>query len=342
MNRRGKASAAPIDERAFHRWVASHLPAGRTGALPVGDDAAALRPPRGSVAVLTIDALIEGTHFVAGSPPRAIGAAAAGVSLSDAASKGARPAGILIALLLPPGTPRLWAESVLRGAEAAGARLGAHVVGGDTKPSPVRAVVSTVVGWGKAGSLAPRSGARPGDLLVTTGSVGRGGSAWRRWRTRRGARGRGDMLALLDVRPRVREGIALAPLVHAMIDTSDGIADSAHLMARASNVRLVLDPDRIPWDRSIAALPQAAREEAGFFGGDYELLAAVPNSALRRAVRAVGATGGRLRVVGRAERGTGAYLSAPSGLRPLPTAGWRPFQRTPRRRRDRAAPSQGR
>ncbi|NNN17884.1 MAG: thiamine-phosphate kinase [Thermoplasmata archaeon] len=340
MNRRGKASAAPIDERGFHRWVASHLPAGRTGALPIGDDAAALRPPRGSVAVLTTDALIEGTHFAAGSPPRSIGAAAAGVSLSDAASKGARPAGILIALLLPPGTSRHWAESVLRGAEAAGARFDAHVVGGDTKPAPVRAVISTVVGWGTAGSLAPRSGARPGDLLVTTGSVGRGGSAWRRWRTHRG--GRRDLLALLDVRPRVREGLALAPLVHAMIDTSDGIADSAHLLARASRVRLLLDPDRIPWDRSIAALPRAAREEAGFFGGDYELLAAVPSSALRRAVRAVGSVGGRLHVVGRAERGTGAYLSGPSGLRPLPSAGWSPFQRAMKRHQNRAAPSQGR
>lgn len=290
--------------------------------------------------MLTTDALIEGTHFAAGSPPRSIGAAAAGVSLSDAASKGARPAGILIALLLPPGTSRHWAESVLRGAEAAGARFDAHVVGGDTKPAPVRAVISTVVGWGTAGSLAPRSGARPGDLLVTTGSVGRGGSAWRRWRTHRG--GRRDLLALLDVRPRVREGLALAPLVHAMIDTSDGIADSAHLLARASRVRLLLDPDRIPWDRSIAALPRAAREEAGFFGGDYELLAAVPSSALRRAVRAVGSVGGRLHVVGRAERGTGAYLSGPSGLRPLPSAGWSPFQRAMKRHQNRAAPSQGR
>ncbi len=292
--------------------------------------------------MLTTDALIERTHFVAGSPPRAIGAAAAGVSLSDVAAKGARPAGILLALLLPPGTPRRWAESVLRGAEAAGSPFDAHVVGGDTKPSPVRAVVSTVVGWGTPGSLAPRTGVRPGDLLVTTGTVGRGGAAWRRWRMRRGPPNRADLFALLDVRPRVREGAALAPLAHAMIDTSDGIADSTHLLARASRVRLILEPNLLPWDRSIAGLPEADREEVGFFGGDYELLAAVPRSALRRAIRAVKSAGGTLCAVGRAERGKGAFLSTPSGLRPLPVAGWQPFERARRSPKTRASPSQGR
>jgi thiamine-monophosphate kinase len=340
MTRRRTDPSSPIDERAFHRWIATHLPAGRTGALPIGDDAAALRPPAGSVAVLTTDALVEGTHFVADSPPRAIGAAAAGVSLSDAAAKGARPAGILLALLLPPGTPRRWAESVLRGAEEAGARFDAHVVGGDTKPAPVRAVVSTVVGWGNPRTIAPRGGARPGDLLVTTGTVGRGGSAWRRWRTRRPNRRRATLVALLDVRPRVREGPALAPFAHAMIDTSDGLADSTRLLARASKLRMVVDSDAIPWDPSLVALGRADREEAGFFGGDYELLAAIPASARDRARQAVLSVGGTLTVVGRVERGRGAYWATPSGRSPLPTAGWQPFEIGVKRISRRAAPSQ--
>lgn len=321
-----RAPVSAIDERAFHRWIAAHLPAGRSGLLPIGDDAAALRPPKGAIVVLTTDALVEGTHFVSGSPPHAIGSAAAGVSLSDAAAKGARPVGILLALLVPRGTPRRWAEAVLRGAEAAGSRFSAHVVGGDTKPSPVRAVVGTVVGWGTAKSLAPRAGVRAGDVLVTTGTVGRGGAAWRRWRSRRAHPHRSDLLALLEVRPRVHEGVVLASRAHAMIDTSDGLADAAGLLARASQVRLVLDPSRIPWDRTMATLSRATRERVGFFGGDYELLAAVPSSAVPRAIRAVERVGGALTVVGHAELGRGAFLSTASGLRPLPPAGWRPFE----------------
>ncbi|MGI0130880.1 MAG: AIR synthase related protein, partial [Thermoplasmata archaeon] len=72
-----------VREREFHRWLARTLPAGRSGLLPLGDDAAALRPPTGRVAVVSVDTLVEGTHFLAASPPEKVGAAAAGVSLSD-------------------------------------------------------------------------------------------------------------------------------------------------------------------------------------------------------------------------------------------------------------------
>jgi thiamine-monophosphate kinase len=178
MTGRTRSGAGPVHERAFHEWLARTLPAGRSGLLPLGDDAAALRPPPGRVAVVSTDTLVEGTHFLPGSPPERIGAASAGVSLSDLAAKGARPDAILLALVLPVGTHRSWAEAVVRGAERFGARFDAHVVGGDTKPGPVRTVVSTVVGWGDPAHLAPRSGARPGDLLVTTGEVGRGGSGF--------------------------------------------------------------------------------------------------------------------------------------------------------------------
>jgi thiamine monophosphate kinase len=74
--------AKAIDERRFHAWLARELPAGRAGLLPLGDDAAAVRPPPGQVAVLSIDTLVEGTHFLRGAPPRRVGAEAAAASLS--------------------------------------------------------------------------------------------------------------------------------------------------------------------------------------------------------------------------------------------------------------------
>ncbi|HTT15388.1 MAG TPA: thiamine-phosphate kinase [Thermoplasmata archaeon] len=312
-----------IDERGFHAWLAAHLPAGRRGLLPLGDDAADLCPPPGRVAILTTDALVAGTHFRRGSPPRRIGAAATNVSFSDLAAKGAQPAGILLAVLVPPGTPAGWARALVQGAERAAARWDAHVIGGDTKPGPVPTVVGTAVGWAVPGHLAPRRGARPGDVLVTTGTVGRGGAAAEALR----ARGeRPDVLArLLDVRPRVAAGRVLAPLAHAMIDTSDGLAEAARLLAHSSAVRLEVDERTLPLDPAVRRLPARRRRAAAFFGGDYELLAAVPPGRLPAARRAVGATRTRLTVVGRVARGRGAVLLNSAGARPMPPPGWDPF-----------------
>jgi thiamine-monophosphate kinase len=326
MTGRSRSGSRPVHEREFHAWLARTLPAGRSGLLPIGDDAAAVRPRPGRVAVLSTDTLVEGTHFLAASSPVRVGAAAAGVSLSDIAAKGATPDSILLAIVLPIGTSREWAEEVVRGAERLGSRFGAHVVGGDTKPGPVRTVVSTVLGWGRPEHLAPRSGARPGDLLGTTGEVGRGGLAAARLAAG-SIEAQRALVELLDVRPRVKEGVALAPYAHAMIDTSDGIADATRLLAGASHARLVVEEDRLPIvrdARTLASSPEGRREIA-FFGGDYELLAAVSRKRWAGAERAVRRSGGRLTLIGRVERGRGAWLETGGTPHPMPEAGWQPF-----------------
>jgi thiamine-monophosphate kinase len=314
----------PVQERAFQNRLARRLPAGRSGLLPLGDDAAALRPGRGEVAVLSTDTLVEGTHFLARSDPSLVGAAAAGVSLSDIAAKGARPVGTLLAMILPVGTPRRWAEAVVLGAERASAEFGGHVVGGDTKPGPVRAVASTVLGFGRARDLAPRTGAKAGDLLVTTGAVGWGGLAARRLARRADRRAAND---LLRIRPRVREGQCLGALAHAMLDTSDGIAESARLLAAASHVRVVVDERRLAYTPGLLRAATSVRERRAmaFYGGDYELLAALPSGRWARARREVRRVGGTLTRIGHVDRGRGAWLETDRGLRPMPPAGWQHF-----------------
>jgi thiamine-monophosphate kinase len=324
MVARGRRREPPVRERELHERLARRLPAGRSGLLPLGDDAAALRPEPGEVAVLSTDTLVEGSHFLPKSDPSEVGAAAAAVSLSDVAAKGARPVGILLAMMLPVGTPRRWAEEVVFGAERLGAKFGAHVVGGDTKPGPVRAVASTVLGFGPKKALAPRTGARPGDLVVTTGEVGAGGLAAR-------ALGRGvdarSMRALLRVRPRVGEGRVLGPLAHAMLDTSDGLAESARLLAAASRVAVVIEEERLPYAHGLVAAARTERERRAmaFFGGDYELLAALPARQWESAARSVERARGRLTRIGRVEPGRDAWLESQGRRVPMPPAGWQPF-----------------
>jgi len=330
--RRRSPSANAIDERRFHDWLSRTLPAGHTGLLPLGDDAAAIRPPPGTVAVLSIDSLVEGTHFRRASPPERIGAAAAAVSLSDLAAKGAEPTALLLAIVVPVGTPQAWAEGVTRGAERMAEQFGMALVGGDTKPGPVRTVVSSVVGWARARSLAPRSGARPGDLLATTGTVGRGGAAAARLlRSKRPDRA--ALIEMLDVRPRVREGLALARYARAMLDTSDGIAEAARLLSQASHVQVEVDWERLPLAPALRlpGLSVPERKRRAFYGGDYELLLALPAQRLRAAERVVEGIGGMLTVVGRVKRGRGAWLVSRGRTGPMPPSGWQPFARATRR-----------
>ena len=208
------------------------------------------------------------------------------------------------------------------------ARFGAHIVGGDTKPSPHPTVVGTLVGFAAASRLPPRSGARAGDRLVTTGSVGGGGLAYLRWRRRPSSPS--ARAGLLRIRPRIREGVALARWAHAMLDTSDGIADSARLLAEASGKRVVVDEDRLPIAAGLrrAAASRTALRAHVFRGGDYELLATLPAASVAPARAALRRLGCPLTEIGRVERGRGAWLDSASGRAPMPEGTWRPFRKS--------------
>jgi thiamine-monophosphate kinase len=314
---------APIDERAFHRWLARTAPESTDRLPALSDDVAAL-PVRAGLVLLTTDAFCEGTHFTTASPPREVGRALVEVNLSDLASKGAEPVGFLLDLLVPPGTPTRWATEVVRGVRAALRPHGAPLLGGDTKPASRPTLVGTALGWRSGGELPGRHRAQAGDLVAVTGTVGRGGLA--ALRSRAGsARSRGR--SMLAMRARVREGIHLAPVVHAMIDTSDGLYESAHLIAEASHCRVLLDPAALPLDpgllRAIRS-PARLRAVAGF-GGDYELLATLPPAAWGGARDALERLGCPLTVIGSVRAGRGAFWQEGGRARPLPRAGWDPF-----------------
>ncbi|MGC2289907.1 MAG: thiamine-phosphate kinase [Thermoplasmata archaeon] len=305
----------PLAEREFHRWVRAHLPAGRSGRLPIGDDAAALEVGRNRIVLLSSDAFVENVHFRRTSSPRLVGEAVTAVNLSDIAAKGGRPAAILIDLLAPSGTPTEWARSVLQGAEKMAARFDCHVVGGDTKPSASRTVVGVAVGWSSGTSLPTRRGARPGDVVVTTGVVGLGGVY------------RSDANGSLRVLPRIPEGQVLAPLVHSMTDTSDGIADAAHLIAQSSSRKIVLVAGALPLHPRLRRRGMGTTHQlrTAFYGGDYELFATMDAARVRRARVGLRRLGCPLTVIGRVEIGHGAWLERGGRQRPLPSAGWRHF-----------------
>lgn len=244
--------------------------------LGIGDDAALLAPPPGRQLVVTADTLNDGVHFPRGTSPADVGWKALAVNLSDLASMGAEPAWCTLSLSLPQSDPA-WIEGFLDGFLDLAGQHGIALVGGDTTRGPLSIAV-TAMGLVEPGRALRRDGARVGDEVWVTGTLGdaAGGLALLDREPVPALRARLDRPT-----PRVAAGRALAGIATACVDVSDGLlADLGHVCAR-SHVAARIDVDALP---ASAALREAfgdadriALQASG--GDDYELCFTAPADA---------------------------------------------------------------
>lgn len=322
--------ASDLGERALVRRITQRL-ASQRNLLGLGDDCAAL-PFGGTVLLATTDTLAASTHFPRGMAPRQAGHMAAAANLSDLAAKGGEPLGLLLALGLPPDFEAAALDEVVEGFAALCEAWGCEVLGGDTKPARELTLAVTALGEVPRAELLPRTGIKPGDLIAVTGSLG--GAAAGMAALRRGL-GPGLAQRLLEPQPRLAEGRALAKAkaARACMDISDGLAASLHQLAALNPCGFVLEVDRVPLDPAALAAARSPTDPwqwAVQGGGDYELLAALAPDQAGAALAAVEGAGGRLTVVGRAERGGGVWQERNGKREPLPDEGWEHFRATTR------------
>ena len=281
--------------------------------LGLTDDAALLAPPAGQDLVLTVDALVAGVHFFADDPPEAIARKALRVNLSDLAAKGARPLGFLLTLALPRDWRPEWLEAFAAGLGADAAAFDCPLAGGDTVSTPGPLTLSiTAFGAVAAGRMARRTGARPGDRLYVTGTIGDSALGLRL------RQGRGPVLApperdfllarYLLPEPRSALAEAMAGLAHGGMDVSDGFVGDLTKMLAASGVSGRIEIDRMPLSpaarAAIAADPDLFAI-AATGGDDYELLAAVGPGEGPAFEREAAAAGVPVTEVGEAVEGDG-------------------------------------
>lgn len=219
----------------------------------------------GETLVLTHDAMVEGVHFLSGQDPADVAWKLVATNISDIAAKGAEPVGVLLGYQLGQDDARFVA-----GLREALAHYGAPLLGGDTvgRGGPQH-VGLTAIGRATFRPVPSRGGAQAGDRLWLTGALGGAMVGLEALRA-----GSGDSLAYRRPVARLAEGIALAPLVTAMMDVSDGLLLDAWRMARASGVSLAVDRAAVP-----LACPESRRDEALRWGDDYELLFTLPAAA---------------------------------------------------------------
>lgn len=241
----------------------------------IGDDAAVLAPTVGHEMVVTTDSLVLDRHFTAEWPAADVGHVAAHANLSDLAAMGASPRWALLALTLPD-LDEAWIDGFLDGFLAAAESVGLALVGGNLARGPLNIGVE-LIGELPAGQAVTRLGAREGDRILVTGTVGDAAAA-----LALGDRA-GDRLQARLRRPeaRLQAGQALRGRARAMIDLSDGLlADLGHLLVDGQGADLDLDalPASSALCDAVADPAERWRLQTGG-GSDYELLAMVPPDA---------------------------------------------------------------
>lgn len=281
------------------------LSKGAPGAFNLTDDAAHLVLDPDSELVVTADTSIGGVHFRLDDPPNLIARKALRVNLSDLAAKGARPLGFLQALMLNPGINDDYLQSYAEGLAEDVQKFDVPLLGGDTTsgPGPL-AITITALGAVPRGQTILRRGARPGDLICVTGTIGDG------------ALGLACLSGVADdptgrdflvdryrtPQPRLAVGIALRGRASACLDISDGlVADIEHLCT-ASGVAGIIERARIPLsDAGRRIVTQAPEHWAAILGGgdDYELAFTLPQAEAAAVREVASISGTAVTVVGR-------------------------------------------
>lgn len=286
-------------------------PIAGAGGLGLRDDAGLLRPARGYELVVTADALIAGVHFFASDPPGSIARKALAVNLSDLAAKGARPDGFVLTLALPRDWTESWLADFAAGLSGLAQQAGCPLIGGDTVMTPGPLGLSiTAFGSVPAGRMVLRSGARPGDLILVSGTIGDGalgllahGPDRPSWVARLAERERAALAdRYLHPQPRLALGAALQAHASAAMDISDGLVGDLAKLLSASDVGAEIDLDAVPLSAAARAAVMAdpALLELAWTGGDdYEILCTAPESEYSALVAAGSDCDTPLTVIGR-------------------------------------------
>jgi thiamine-monophosphate kinase len=293
------------------------------GAFGLADDAAAIEPPPGCDIVLKADAIVGGVHFLPEDAADKVAQKALRVNLSDLAAKGAKPLGFLLSLALPKDIGEPWIAAFARGLGADAERYGCPLMGGDTDRTPGPAVVS-IAAFGAVphGRMVLRRGARPGDRVVVTGTIGdaalglalrRDGDAAQRWRLSPAQR---EHLAARYLLPEPRNVLAEALRLNtsAAMDVSDGLVGDLAKLCRASGIAAAVDAASVPLSdagRVALAADPALRETILTGGDDYEIVCTLAPHRLDAFRTAAGAVGVPVTEIGTVTTGEGARFLGP-------------------------------
>jgi thiamine-monophosphate kinase len=318
----------------FGRIARFFAPLAGPGGLGLKDDAALVDCRAGHRLVVTVDALVEGVHYLAEDPPDLIAKKLLRVNLSDLAAKGALPLHYLLVTALPVSFGDDWVERFAQGLGEDQREFAVDLLGGDSVMTTGPAMLSlTAIGEVASGGEIRRSGARLGDQIWVSGTIGDACLGLKVLRGEYNSLPAADRAALAArfrlPEPRVTLGPRLAGIAHAMCDVSDGLlADLGHI-CDASGVAATVHLPALPLSPAAAAIVAAHPETAAALAGggdDYELLFAAPPGTEDAIGHLSAELGVAITAIGTIGMGEGVRLVDAGGDEvPVAHAGWRHF-----------------
>lgn len=300
--------------------------------LGISDDAAVLRPHGRTEWVVTCDSSLEHIHFLPNYPPDSIGYKSLARATSDLAAMGARPRYFLLALALPASKTGKWLRRFAFGMSKASTEFGMRLIGGDTSRTDSVTICLTVIGEIPAGHAIRRSGAKAGDLLYVTGTLGAAQLGLEIMRRRLARKPHLKMLAQPHLYPQIAltlsQLLARERIPSSMMDISDGLSTDLHRLCAASRVGARIYADRLPLAKVPPDLLARGIDPLSLAlngGEDYGLLFTAPPESAQRLGRLTRKP--RITQIGEITRERGLKLIHRDGLRTnLEPRGWRPFE----------------
>lgn len=332
-----RVSGGAPDEFGLIAELFAPLAAGFPGALGLTDDAAFIPAEPGYDTVATMDSMVAGVHFLPDDPPDLVARKLIRVNLSDLAAKGAEPRLLMLSAAFPRDVGRDWLRAFGAGLAEDVKAFGVHLIGGDTVSTPGPLTLTlTALGRVEAGRGLRRAGAKAGDTVWVSGSVGDGALGLKAIR--------GQLPGLPAVhgeflagryrlpRPRVSLGPRLVGLAHGAMDVSDGLIQDLGHMCRASGLAARVEAGRVPLSPAAAAAlagDQSLLASVLAGGDDYEVLFTTPPEAAEGIARLSVALGVALTAIGSmmpGEVGKVTAIGGDGGEITVGQGGWRHFQ----------------
>ncbi|WP_324736766.1 thiamine-phosphate kinase [Thermococcus sp. SY098] len=289
------------------------------GDLPLGDDAGAVKIGREWL-VATNDMLVETTDVPEIMTPEQVGFKAVTMNVSDLAAMGAKPIGFLFSLGIPRNFGMEYLEGIAKGIARASEFYKIPIISADTNEACD--LIIDGIALGKTKRLLLRSNAKPGDLVCVTGDIGRALAGLKVYFEKLEIEKRIQKVLyekLLEPKARINEGIALSRYANATIDISDGMSKELHLIAEMSNVKIVIESEKLPVRKEVFEVAEILGldpiEIALASGEEFELIFTIPEEHLNK-------LNFDFTVIGMVEKGEGVYLKREDKLEKMPILGW--------------------
>ncbi|MGQ9787984.1 MAG: thiamine-phosphate kinase [Candidatus Hadarchaeaceae archaeon] len=322
-----------VGEKAIIETAKKRFRKGKQIRVGIGDDAAAIDLSGKKCLVVTTDMLVASTHFPAEIKPEQMGKKSVIVNLSDLASMGAKPLGLVFCVALPRELDLEVVDRIMRGMESAAREYDTYIVGGDLDEAEEITIAGSAFGLADKSKLLKRSGACKGDLLAVTGDLGAASAGLKIIMEKTTVRGYEELVrAQLEPRARVKEGMVLAKSGHvkAAIDISDGLAASLWHLSRESGAKIIIDKEKLP----VHDLVKKFSEQYGYdiddfvlYGGeDFELIFTTKARYWERVKLALNRIGTKVTAIGRVIEGSGVFIKSEEKIDELEDRGYEHFR----------------